>query len=331
MSKCDKCNRNVTKTKPGVECSKCEKLVHLTSECSGLTTKQRAALRSNEGLEWTCEECLQLSPRRRSIVVPDEDIESDKEDEAAPMRSALTDYKRLMNDISIEMEKAMKRELKDLTKAFQFHTEKMDEILENIETFKATTQELRRKNIELTNKNNELELRVGVLEQRIEDIEQRELCNSIEIANIPHDHGAENVEIVKNIAKKIGVPHDEPVKLDISSQPGNKERPGKILLKYDSEYLPNKWLESAKSNKVTVGDVIPEVPDHIAKDSIIYIREVLTPYKKTLLWKAKQQLKASFKFIWCKKGIIRVKKGDVGKPTIIRSELDIKKLLTKCS
>lgn len=182
MSQCDKCNKNITKTKPGVECGKCGKIVHLT-DCSGLTTKQRNAIRANDSLEWTCEECQEASPKRRSVIVPDdEDEEVD-----VPKSTMSLDIKKLLRDISIEVEKSMKREMKDLTKSFEFHTEKMDEILDNIEAFKTTVGELKKKNIELTNKNNNLEIRVGALEQRIQDLEQKQLAKTLEINNIPNN------------------------------------------------------------------------------------------------------------------------------------------------
>lgn len=40
------------------------------------------------------------------------------------------------------MEKAIKRELQDLTKSFEFHTNEMDEILDTMDTFKSSVQEL---------------------------------------------------------------------------------------------------------------------------------------------------------------------------------------------
>ncbi|CAK1597655.1 unnamed protein product [Parnassius mnemosyne] len=69
MSKCEKCNKNITRTRPGVECHRCEKMVHLNTECSGLTTKQRNALRANKNLDWSCSECKNTSSRRTSIII----------------------------------------------------------------------------------------------------------------------------------------------------------------------------------------------------------------------------------------------------------------------
>jgi hypothetical protein len=94
MSKCDNCSKNITKNKPGIECNRCEKIVHLSNQCSGLTSKQLAALRATENLEWTCHEC-QNSSRRRSIIIPDYDEE---EDNCAESSNVQIDIKKLLGD-----------------------------------------------------------------------------------------------------------------------------------------------------------------------------------------------------------------------------------------
>lgn len=64
MSQYKKSNKNVTKSKSGMECGK---VVHL-ADCYGLRTKQRPALQANESLEWTCEECQEAFPNRCTVV-----------------------------------------------------------------------------------------------------------------------------------------------------------------------------------------------------------------------------------------------------------------------
>lgn len=322
MSQCDKCYKNITKTKPGVECGKCGKIVHL-ADCSGLTAKQRTTLRANASLEWTCEECQKVSPKRRSVIVPeDEDEEVDLEN-SVPKTATSIDVKKLLRDISIEVERSIKRELKDLTKSFEFHTEKMDEILDNIEAFKTTVQELKKKNIELTNRNNNLEIRVGALEQRVQDFEQKQLAKTLEISNIPNNTEDDYNIILKKISLQLKVSSNEIE--EIKHVSGRKDRPGMLMVKFRVESDKKTWLQNAKTTKIIVGSIMPNATGNIAKE-IIYIREALTPYNKKILWTAKQQLKDRYKFIWCKNGIVRARKDENGESIIIRSEEDIKKM-----
>lgn len=325
MTKCDKCDKNITKTRPGLECHRCEKLVHLTAECSGLNNKQRAALKTNDNLEWTCEDCQKESPKRRSVVIPNEDDDVEHEDYGSPAIQGVPptiDVKKLLRDISSEMEKAMRRELREITKSLEFHTEKVDEILENMEAFKISVQELKKKNTELTNKNNNLETRVAAMEQRLHEIEQQQLAKTIEISNIPQGKQEEAENIVKKVGEKLQLPTNEIQNIKCLS--GRNERPSTYQITFYREELKSIWLTNAKTKNITASDILPDVTG--TSNGTIYVREALTPYNKKLLWSTKQLLKDTYKYIWSKNGVIRVKKEDKGESHIIRCENDIKKL-----
>ncbi|XP_026324722.1 uncharacterized protein LOC113233744 [Hyposmocoma kahamanoa] len=322
MPKCDKCNKNITKSNAGVECSKCEKLVHLSVACSGLSTKQRAALRINNNLGWTCDECHRESPHRRSVVVPEDEEEEETAEALSP--KATIDIKKLLRDISLEMEKAIKRELQDLTKSFEFHTEKMDEILETMDAFKISVQELTKKNNDLTNKNNHLKTRVGALEQRLQEIEQQQLSTTLTISNVPHEGREKPLVLVEKIAERLELNREDI--LEVRRLPSRQPQNGPIQVKLSDEVAQEKWLQKAKSTKIIVSSLFRNTSPETAQQSII-IREALTAYNKKLLWNTKQQLKDIYKYIWCKKGVIRVRKEDNTQLKIIRSEDDIKNLL----
>ncbi|CAK1584086.1 unnamed protein product [Parnassius mnemosyne] len=96
----------------------------------------------------------ETSRRNSSIVIPENDDEDDYD------RHVQIDAKTLLNNILKEVEKSIKKELKDINDSLQFHSSKLDEVMMSIEAFKQTIKNLQRKNIELTNKNNNLETRV---------------------------------------------------------------------------------------------------------------------------------------------------------------------------
>lgn len=120
--------------------------MHLNNSYSNLTTKQRAALKTAGNIEWTCPECLQNSPRRGTTYIPDNDEE--EEDNALGnhpdkhLKPVQIDVKQLLKDISKEMEKAIHKQLRDMTNALEYQSDKMDEITESIDAFTLKIQEL---------------------------------------------------------------------------------------------------------------------------------------------------------------------------------------------
>ncbi|CAK1578791.1 unnamed protein product [Parnassius mnemosyne] len=299
MTKCDKCGKNITKSNPGLECNQCEKIVHLNGNCSGLTNKQRNALKAAENLGWTCQDCLEHSPRRSSIYVPGDGEEEDEEDNVQETenysKNVQIDIKRLLKDISKEMEKALQRELRDIIKSLQHQSDKLDELTVSIDALKLTMKELQKKNIELANKNNYLETRVGALEQRIKDTEQSQLNKQIEILNIPNNNTEMLSNIVKKIADKLSVSVDDIE--SIKRVPGKKEKPGNIEITFKNETETTKWITAAKNSKLYAHDFMDNQAEATGKQ-IIYMREVLSYYNKKLLWEAKQKLKPTYKYVW---------------------------------
>lgn len=331
MTNCDNCQKLVNKRSPGIECNRCGKTVHLNAECSGLTAKQRTALKAANNLEWMCKECQDQSPKRRSMIIPNED-EEDEEDEVNvgvnSKKGLQMNVKQLLRDISKEIEKTIQKELADITKAVEYQSDKMDELTESVEGFKATIQELKKKNIELQNRNYHLELRIGALEQRMQDTEQEKLSKTIEIINVPCEEKEVISELIIKIANKLQVTNNEIE--EVKRLPSRKEQPGIILIKFKNETSRLQWLTASKLYKLTAEDLVPsytKMYNTNKSHQSIYIREALTHYNKKLLWQTKKELQETFKFVWCKGGIIRARKEENGQVFIIRSEEDLKKIL----
>ncbi|CAH2234446.1 jg6123 [Pararge aegeria aegeria] len=249
MSKCDICKKSITKSLPGVECSKCEKIVHLNTKCSGLTNKQIVALKAASSLEWTCLDCQRDSPRRNSsIVIPEEDDDGDD----TPVQ---INAKKLLNKITTEVEKAIKNEMRELNESLQFHSAKLEEVVECIDAFKQSIKVLERKNVELMNRNINLETRVGALEQRLHEIEQEKLINCVEIANVSYPSTEDLSKIVESVAIKL----KQPLESVKNSQrlPGKKDQPMNIKVELKDESDQEKWILAAKSSKIIVADICP--------------------------------------------------------------------------
>ncbi|KAL0893101.1 hypothetical protein ABMA27_014740 [Loxostege sticticalis] len=312
--RCDKCQKTVTKISPGLECSKCDKLVHSKSECSGLTSKQVSALRNASNLEWTCDECQLYSPPRKSFVEPEDD-EDENETPAQPKPTnsivPTIDVKKLLTDISLEVERAIKKELQELNYNVEFYSEKMSGIEQENKELKEKIKTLETTNKHLTNSNKHLETRIAALEQRHSEYEQSRLGKYIEIIGIPPQEKENLDQIVSQIASKL----KQDVKRVKSAVRLNtyKGKSSSIQLKLIDEQEQNSGYKTLSQ-------------ETIANDKII-IRQALTNFNKELLWQAKQKLKdAGYKYIWQKNGKILARRDDKEKVYSIRNTEDIKKL-----
>lgn len=316
MSKCVKCKKSITNRSPGLECNKCGIQVHAKTDCTGLTNKQLAAVRGAENLEWTCNACAHSSFRKSSFIVPSDDEEEEDSDNAN--KELTLDSKRFLARITKEMEKILKKELEETNRSMQFLSDKVEDCLETIEVFKGRIKEMENKNQDLTNKNKFLENRIGALEQRITTMEQSSISRKLEIAGLPETDDENVQEIIKKTATKLNL-----TTADIES--ARRSRKGKssvICLDMKNEDSKNTWISAAKKIPITSGDIMNNRDPKISTNKI-YIREALTPYIKNLLWKAKQELKDSYKFVWCKNGKIYARKSDKSELLFIRSESDI--------
>ncbi|CAH2103044.1 unnamed protein product [Euphydryas editha] len=207
--------------------------------------------------------------------------------------------------------------------SLKFHTEKLDEVMECVETFKQTIKNLEKKNAELTSKNNNLETRLGALEQQIQSLEQERLSTFIEIANVPR-HDSENVQnIAENLAQKLNVSKSG-IK-NTRRMRGRGEREGNLLVELREDNIQNEWLAAAKRTPVSVADIHPQEPDNYHP---VYIRENMTKLNKQILWLAKQELKSklNYKYVWFKKDYVKARKDDQGKIHYLRTLNDVRVL-----
>lgn len=324
LKKCVKCKKNITKKAPGLECSRCDIIVHADSVCSKLSNKQLNTLKNTPGIEWSCEECLKNISRRSSFLTPDDDEDDDCET-GSPGNAQVIDAKKLVHDISREVKKTFREEIGNLESSLEYLSDQLTTMERSIKNQDTRIKELENKNYDLTNKNKNLELRVSILEQGLKDVEQKSLLNSLEIAGLPEVAPKEIDKIIETIASKL----DVNMKDVQSSQrlPGSKEKPGSILVELKSKSLQQQWIDAGKDKCLTVGMVAPNAPKEKA-DGRVFIREALTKYQKTLLFNAKAQLlNKSCQYVWCKNGRVCARKSSDSKIYYIRTIDDINQIV----
>lgn len=328
MSKCFTCKKNITKKSPGLECSRCDKVVHAKIECAKISAKQLTALRSiNNGLEWSCEDCLRSSPKRSSFFVPDDEFEdADEEPTKSTTDPVTVDAKKLIQDINKEMRKLLREELDGFRESLSFISDQVTNIETTIKEHSVKIKKLENQNINLANKNENLELKISALEQQVTNLNQSLLSSSVEIFGVPksEDIKLKEPEVIKAIATKLDLNYNEVE--NIRRLNGSQEKPGAIRLQLRNEKERDLWITASRDSELPLGDLLPSLPRELA-DLKIVAREALTPEIKTLLWTTRDQLKSSYKYIWFKFGNIRVRKSDKSKVYIIRKTSDIDALI----
>lgn len=321
LKKCFKCKKSITKKAPGLECSRCDTTVHAFTTCTKLSNKQLNTLRNSPGIEWSCEECLKNVSRRSSFLIPVDD-DDDEDSEPLPSLQPL-DTRKLVQDISREMKKTFKEEIRSLEASLEFLSDQISTMEQSLKAQDGAIKVLESKNQDLLNKNRNLELRVSVLEQEINNQEQKSLSCSLEIAGLPDTSPKDIPNILEIIAEKLELSNDD---IQSSSRlPGSKDKPGPILVEMKSKTVRNRWIEVSKARALTAGTLIPNVPQETAGNRV-YFREALTKANKTLLYTAKSTLGKYFQFIWCKDGKVCIRKTSNAKIFYIRSIQDINRI-----
>ncbi|KAJ8728792.1 hypothetical protein PYW07_006488 [Mythimna separata] len=353
IKRCVRCKKNVTKKLPGLECSRCDKVVHADPVCSKLSNKQLNTLKNLPGIEWSCEECLKNLSRRSSFVIPEEDDdENDYEDPKIMEMAPVVDAKKLVQDISREVKKAFREEIRSLENSLEFLSEQLTSMEQAIKRQDSKIKDLENKNYDLQNKNKNLELRINVLEQGFQEVEQQSLATALEVAGLPEMPSNDIEKVMDTVASELNVADREI--LSTRRLPGSKDKPGPILVELKSKTLQQQWIGASKESCITVGQLksktlqqqwigaskescitvgqlVPNIPKEKADDRV-YIREALTKYQKTLLYNAKTQLlNKSCQYVWCKNGKVYARKLSNSKIYYIRTLQDIKQIERICS
>ncbi|CAH2092677.1 unnamed protein product [Euphydryas editha] len=321
MAKCNSCNKTITKNSTALECSRCQKVVHATTNCSGLTTKQLTAVKAAENLKWTCSDCNLNSSCRRSLITL-ADHEEEEDDEGAIPGDTL-DIKKILQDLRKEVRSIVTQEIRAITTSLVFCSEKVDEFAETMEALTKKIKDMEKKITHLENQNRYITLKAEALEQRNAELEQQLLGDLVEISGIPDINDGDLPKIVDNVLEKFGVSKEDV--LAIKRLPSRKTGYGQIHIRVRQETVRQRIISSARNTTLIGKDIIPNITGPPATEKI-YIREALTPYLKNLLWQAKQELKSSYKYIWIREGRLFVRKNENTKVFKIRTQSDIQSL-----
>lgn len=193
--------------------------------------------------------------------------------------------------------------------SIQFQSTKFDTILETQTKFQSTLESAMAEVGALKAKCVALESTNIQLSTKIYEMEQQLLSNSLELVGVPEDKGLE--EAVSSVLDCINCSAYKPLKMF--------RRKGKLS-----------HIVVVDFSTKQIRDLVIEKKKHVGKvkiaDKEIYIRELLTPYTKELLWLCNSmKVNLKYKYVWTKNGTVLMKKDDssTSKVLYIKSKADI--------
>lgn len=198
----------------------------------------------------------------------------------------------------------------------------VDFYAEQYQTMVAYKEESDKKIRSLEQKNVYLEKCNSALEERILDLESKEKERNIEIVGLEKKNKENIMDTLKVITHKLKLKAEN---ITSAMRVGKeKERDGKIsqavVVTLRSKVDRDDWLNVRKT-RVTNNCVYEN-----GNEGRIYINEDLPRYKRQLLWTAKNELKAQYKYIWVQNSNILARKETDKKIYRIKCERDIEQL-----
>ncbi|KAG7303733.1 hypothetical protein JYU34_012299 [Plutella xylostella] len=326
MVKCAKCSKLVGKKSPGVQCSKCNKWLHGT--CASLSTEQLSALSLTDSIDWKCRGCSSAAggkPKRISVILPDLEDE-DSEVEGTNQGT----QERLLHEIKKEvreMRQTVREIIRDeLQSTLKFYSDKIDDFEDKMKDYDCRVKLMENQCKNANNKIANLELKNEVLQQKINKMEQAQFCNDIEICGVTEDE--KDVKKLASLVSKIIQQKEEdivkvyrkkkPIKPGVAQ--GARAMADAPIVVTLREGRRDSWLAAARSTSISAGDL------GVSGDSKVFVRAALSPTTAYLLWRGKTDLKEKSlcKYVWCKDGLVMVRKNDGDKKVYyVRSANDI--------
>lgn len=314
MAKCYKCNKIINKKVPGIQCGACSKWIH--GSCADLSNEQLNVLIMTDSVDWKCKVCSGTKPRRLSGIIPDDDNGYVGEN------SAFNQTQEALRIIRVEVKEVIKDELQ---RTLEFYSDKIDEYECKMIAYEKNMKTLENHCTELRNNLKNINLKYEVMENKLNQIQQNQLANQLDLCGIEEKDDENIKDIIQLIATNIHRNPDEVIqayrkKTRNTGNSGTKKRDTPVINVTLKDGTRNLWIEAARKINITPADI------GMAGSGKIYLRESLTPSTAFLLWKTKEELRDSFKYIWCKNGSILVRKNDTGKIIMVKNQQDIEKM-----
>ncbi|CAK1580801.1 unnamed protein product [Parnassius mnemosyne] len=327
MVKCINCPKHINKKNPGLQCSKCGKWLH--ASCASISIDQLTALSATEAVDWKCKACVgSQKPKRLSYIIPDPDEDDGETSEAEGSITAASGrtmgnkmLQPVLQQLRTEIRNIIREELQQTLK---YYSDKIDEYSVKINNYETHVKTLEKQCIDLKSNLKNINLKCSVLESKINQLEQNQLMCQIEICGVKESANEDPVNIAKQVATKMQVSQNYIIKAyrkrKNRTEPSNRIEHSPIIVTLQ-DGARDIWLNKAKDFKMTATELGLQGSDKV------YLRESLAPGIAFLLWKTKEALKNTFKFIWCKNGTILLRKEEKAKIISIRTLFELESVM----
>jgi len=271
-----------------IKCSKCKDYLHFS--CGGMRENNFRKMAKVNKEKWCCAKC------KSTIINTSITQEEDAFVGSNETLSNLTESVKFMSN------------------QFDMFGKQLSEVLDSI-------KELKEENKSLKEINFKLNVDIASLSKKINVLEQNAIISNVEIIGVPEQKNENCVEVVENIATKLGVKLSVLNAFRMYSKFSN--RPTKIIAKLNSPETKKQLMEFAKKRKL-----ITKHLNENWENGNIYINNELTAFNRDLFYKTRMFAKSNnFKFVWFKDLKIFIEKDENSKAYIVHDDLDLSKLL----
>jgi hypothetical protein len=297
MSSCCVCNKRVTKSSPGIQCSgQCRKFYHQI--CASISSESFAILSGENGIVWTCSLCSKK--QRKSIIITN--------DTASPSSSLASSQTELnqnnsASDVAAEFS-AVRGSIVKLSACIAELTSKFDNLEEKFNLIDKLEAE-----------NSELKKEVTFLKSKVEVLSAKDRSRKIEIKGIPSNKKVNVFTIASKIAEQITC------ELDIKDIDNiyRVHSDGSIVLEFVSYLKKSEFLFASKKN--LLNNELLGIESDVR--FVIYVNELLSRKAKYLIKKGRDLRRAGKIFsIRSENGIVLCKKFMKSRPVRIFEETD---------
>lgn len=220
---------------------------------------------------------------------------------------------------------SFKGNVNELTTSLQFFSDKIDSSCQVMKQLSVQFEQLRKENEEMKAKTVFLSTEVQELRNRLRNLEQYSRVNNIEINGLPTTKDESVRDLLKDVAKTIGV---EVQSSDISAAhrvPSfKKDRDPALIIQFTNRTKKEEWINKfrAKKTVLTAQQVNQRFPAQR-----VYLNDHLSPENKQLLSKLKLKCKEiGYTYAWSKDVKFFARKAEGDPIRKITSFEDIEKL-----
>ncbi|XP_040068370.1 uncharacterized protein LOC120841521 [Ixodes scapularis] len=330
---CLTCMKPVAPDGACLKCAECTNHYH-TGKCSGITTKALKTMTSESISRWRCGTC-KLHAERQSVS-PEElgsvSGEGSQEGSLEKLVQQNDAINRKLTALLIRInaiEKSLEtqtgkgdelmskienqgRTIEGIEESMNNQSARHQELMTRLESQDKTIKGLEQKVNQLEEKITQRDEEIWALRKAVDNAEQYSRRQNIEIHGVTQQPNESLLEVINDIATKLGVPQLATTDVEAAHRLRAKEgRPAPILVRFTERRTRDVWAKKRVS----------------LRSENIYINENLTRAIKNLLWTTKAcSREKNYKYTWVKNGKIFVRQNEGAAAIQIESERDFAKI-----